>query len=131
MRFIASGLPLLLAGRVISGLSAGIFTGTATATLIDLAPAGGRSRATLVATVANMGALGSGPLLGGLLSQWAGSPLRLTFWVDLALVVPGAIGIWAMPEPMTPAWDRWPSAWPPRRWRCSCSGGWSPDSAKD
>jgi MFS family permease len=96
----ATGLPLLLVGRVLSGLSAGIFTGTATATLIDLAPAGRRGRATLVATVANVGALGSGPLLSGLLSQWAGSPLRLTFWVDLALVVPAAIGIWAMPEPI-------------------------------
>jgi MFS family permease len=97
----ATGLPLLLVGRVLSGLSAGIFTGTATATLIDLAPAGRRGRATLVATVANMGALGVGPLLGGLLSQLAGSPLRLTFWVDLALLVPAAIGIWAMPEPIS------------------------------
>jgi MFS family permease len=96
----ATGLPLLLAGRVLSGLSAGIFTGSATATLIDLAPAGRRGRATLVATMANMGALGSGPLLTGLLSQWAGSPLRLTFWVDLALLIPAAIGIWAMPEPI-------------------------------
>jgi MFS family permease len=96
----ATGLPLLLAGRVLSGLSAGIFTGTATATLIDLAPAGRRGRATLVAAMANMGALGSGTLLTGLLSQWAGSPLRLTFWVDLALLVPAAIGIWAMPEPV-------------------------------
>ncbi|HEY1516519.1 MAG TPA: MFS transporter [Solirubrobacteraceae bacterium] len=97
----ASGLPLLLAGRVLSGLSAGIFTGTATATLIDLAPAGRRSRATLVAAMANMGALGAGPLLTGLISQWAGSPLRLAFWVDLALLVPAAIGIWAMPEPVS------------------------------
>jgi MFS family permease len=96
----AAGLPLLLAGRVLSGLSAGIFTGTATATLIDLAPPGRRDRATLVAAVTNMGALGCGPLLGGLLSQWAGSPLRLTFWVDLALLVPAMIGIWAMPEPI-------------------------------
>ena len=99
----ATGLPLLLVGRVLSGLSAGIFTGSATATLIDLAPQGRRARATLVATMANMGALGSGPLLTGLLSQWAGSPLRLTFWVDLALLVPAAIGIWAMPEPVTRA----------------------------
>jgi predicted MFS family arabinose efflux permease len=99
----ATGLPLLLVGRLLSGLSAGIFTGTATATLVDLAPQGRRARATLVATVANMGALGAGPLLGGLLSQWAGSPLRLTFWVDLALLVPAAIGIWAMPEPITRA----------------------------
>jgi MFS family permease len=97
----ATGLPLLLAGRVLSGLSAGIFTGTATATLIDFAPAGRRRQATLVAAMANMGALGAGPLLTGLLSQWAGSPLRLTFWVDLALLVPAAIGIWAMPEPVT------------------------------
>jgi MFS family permease len=96
----ANGLPLLLVGRVLSGLSAGIFTGTATATLVDLAPPNGRGRATLVATMANMGALGTGPLLAGLLSQWAGSPLRLTFWVDLALLVPAAIGIWAMPEPV-------------------------------
>jgi MFS family permease len=101
----ASGLPLLLAGRVLSGLSAGIFTGTATATLMDLAPAGRRGRATLVAAMANMGALGAGPLLTGLLSQWAGSPLRLAFWVDLALLVPAAIGIWAMPEPV-PATSR-------------------------
>jgi MFS family permease len=97
----ATGLPLLLVGRVLSGLSAGIFTGTATATLLDLAPAGRRGRATLVAAMANMAALGSGPLLTGLLSQWAGSPLRLTFWVDLALLVLAAIGIWAMPEPVT------------------------------
>jgi MFS family permease len=97
---LADGLAPLLVGRVLSGLSAGIFTGTATATLVDLAPPERRGRATLVATIANMGGLGCGPLLAGLLSQWAGSPLRLTFWVDLALLVPAAIGVWAMPEPV-------------------------------
>ncbi len=96
----ANGLAPLLIGRVISGLSAGVFTGTATATLVDLAPAERRGRATLVATIANMGGLGCGPLLAGVLSQWAGSPLRLTFWVDLAALVPAAIGVWAMPEPV-------------------------------
>jgi MFS family permease len=97
---IADGLALLIAGRVLSGLSAGIFTGTATATLMDFAPPERRSRATLIATIANIGGLACGPLLAGFLSQWAGSPLRLTFWVDLALLVPASIGIWAMPEPV-------------------------------
>lgn len=97
---LADGLAVLLVGRVLAGLSAGIFTGTATATLLDLAAPERRGRATLVATIANMGGLGSGPLLAGLLSQWAGSPLRLAFWVELALLVPAAIGIWAMPEPV-------------------------------
>ncbi len=55
-----SGLALLLVGRALSGLSAGIFTGTATATLVDLAPAEQRGRATLVGTLANMLGLGSG-----------------------------------------------------------------------
>jgi MFS family permease len=95
---IADGLTLLIVGRVLSGLSAGLFTGTATATLIDLAAPERRARATLVATIANMGGLGCGPLLAGVLSQWAGSPLRLSFWVGLALLVPASIGIWAMPE---------------------------------
>lgn len=99
----AGGVALLLAGRILSGLSAGILTGTATATLVDLAPPDGRGRATLVAAMANVGALGSGPLLAGALSQWVGSPLRIVFWADLALLVPAAIGIWAMPEPVARA----------------------------
>lgn len=100
MFLIADGLAPLLVGRVLSGLSAGIFTGTATATLVDLADPARRGRATLVATLVNMGGLGFGPLVAGVLSQYAGSALRLCFIVDLVLVVPAAIGVWAMPEPV-------------------------------
>ena len=96
----AEGLAPLLVGRAISGVSAGIFTGTATATLVDLAPEGRPGHGTLVATAANMGGLGCGPLLAGLLAQFAGSPLRLPFWVDLGLLVPATVGILLMPEPV-------------------------------
>jgi MFS family permease len=99
---LANGIAVLFVGRVLSGLSAGIFTGAATATLLDFAPPEGRGRATLVATAANMGGLACGPLLAGLLSEFAGSPLRLTFWVDLAILVPAAALVWAMPEPGRP-----------------------------
>src|SRR5579875_676570 len=44
---LADGLALLLVGRLLSGLSAGIFTGTATAAIVDLAPRERRGRATL------------------------------------------------------------------------------------
>ena len=97
---VANGLSVLLVGRVLSGISAGIYTGTATATLVDLAEPRRRGRATLVATMANMGGLGCGPLLAGLLAEWAGLRLRLTFWVDLALLVPAVIAVAAMPEPV-------------------------------
>ncbi len=95
---LAQGLPLLFVGRVLSGLSAGIFTGTATATLVDLAGEGQAPRAALVATAFNMGGLGSGPLVAGMLARFAPLPLRLPFWVDLGLVVPAAVAVWVMPE---------------------------------
>ena len=95
---LANGLPLLFVGRVLSGLSAGIFTGTATATLVDLAGEGRGARATLVATGFNMTGLGLGPLLAGLLAQFAPLPVRLPFWVDLGLVLLAVTAVWVMPE---------------------------------
>jgi MFS family permease len=92
------GLALLIVGRVLSGLSAGIFTGTATAALVDLAGTGRGRRATLVATTSNMGALGLGPVVAGLLAQFAPLPLRLPFWADLGLILLATLAVWAMPE---------------------------------
>jgi predicted MFS family arabinose efflux permease len=102
---LADGLVVLLVGRVISGLSAGIFTGTATALLVDLAAS--RRRGTLVATVANMGGLGCGPLLAGVLAQLVASPIRVPFWVDLGLLVPAVIGVGTLREPVKRIGGRW------------------------
>ncbi|MEV5886582.1 MFS transporter [Streptomyces sp. NPDC052020] len=82
----ATALGWLYAGRLLSGLSAGLFTGAATAYVMESAPPGGASRATFVATAANMGGLGCGPLLAGVLAQYADWPLYLPFAVHLALV---------------------------------------------
>ncbi|MER5934814.1 MFS transporter [Streptomyces sp. NPDC002054] len=94
----ATGLGWLYAGRLLSGLSAGLFTGAATAYVMDLAPAGGAARATLVATAANMGGLGCGPLLAGLLAQYAPWPLILPFAVHLALIAASAAILLRLPE---------------------------------
>lgn len=95
---LAQGLAPLFVGRVLSGFSAGIFTGTATATLVDLGGEGQAERPTLVATAVNMGGLGLGPLLAGVLAEVAPLPLRLSFWVDLALVLAAMLALWTMPE---------------------------------
>ncbi|MEV6955520.1 MFS transporter [Streptomyces sp. NPDC051183] len=86
----ATGLGWLYAGRLLSGLSAGLFTGAATVYVLELAPRGGASRATFVATAANMGGLGCGPLLAGVLAQYAVAPLYLPFAVHLVLVAGSA-----------------------------------------
>ncbi|WP_413812077.1 MFS transporter [Streptomyces sp. OE57] len=95
---LAQGLPELFAGRTLSGLSAGLATGTATVTVIELAPERRRRGATLLATGANLGGLGLGPLLAGVLAQYAPAPLKLVFVVDLALVAVGAAVVLALPE---------------------------------
>src|SRR5271155_6139749 len=51
---LADGVPSLLVARFLSGLSAGLLSGTATAALIDLTPPARRARATLVSTIAQM-----------------------------------------------------------------------------
>ncbi|MFF9853896.1 MFS transporter [Streptomyces litmocidini] len=94
----ADGLGWLYAGRLLSGLSAGLFTGAATAYVMDLAPPGGQSRATFVATAANMGGLGCGPLLAGLLAEYAPEPLLLPFAVHLALVAVSVVVLLRLPE---------------------------------
>ncbi|MGV9788103.1 MFS transporter [Streptomyces sp. NPDC003435] len=83
---LEGGLPLLYLGRVLSGFSAGLLSGTGTAAVLDLAPPEHRGRAALAATAANMGGLGLGPLVSGLLAQYAPRPLILPFLVHLALL---------------------------------------------
>lgn len=92
-----STAPIYVA-RIVSGLSAGIFTGTATAYLLDLAPGGRRQLASFVAVFANLGGLGTGTLLSGLLAQWAPDPLRTPFAVDLGLVAVAGAGLLLAPE---------------------------------
>lgn len=91
-------LPWLFAGRLLSGISAGVVTGTGTAYLVDLAPPQRRGRASLLAAAVNMGGLGAGPLLAGLLTEHAPAPLRLCFVVDLLLVGVGLLAVLGAPE---------------------------------
>src|SRR5712691_7142344 len=95
-------VPGLIAGRVISGISIGMLTATATAYLSELHAAArpgepGR-RAEVVATAANLGGLGLGALLAGLLAQYAGHGLQLPFLVSEALMAGGALALAATPE---------------------------------
>jgi predicted MFS family arabinose efflux permease len=92
------GLTALLVGRVLSGISAGIFTGTATVAVVELAPPAWRGQATFIATAANIGGLGLGPLVAGVLAEYLPAPLTLCFVIDLLLVLLMGIAVWRAPE---------------------------------
>jgi MFS family permease len=95
---VADTVPTLVAARVLSGLSAGLFTGTATAAIIEAAPPKWRTRAAAIATIANIGGLGAGPLLAGVLVQYCPAPLQLAFAIHVVLAVAAALTVVAMPE---------------------------------
>lgn len=77
----------LLLGRALSGLSAGLFTATATIAVIELAPDRRKTFAAMLAAAANMGGLGLGPLLSGTVSQYLPGPLQLVYLAYLALLI--------------------------------------------
>ena len=97
---IPHSLPALFAGRLLSGVSAGVFTGVATAAIIDLAPATGRARAGLLAASVNVLGLGLGPVVAGVLADHAPHPLVLPYLLHVALVAVAAVGLAAVPEPV-------------------------------
>ncbi|WP_321947443.1 MFS transporter [Paraburkholderia sp. J10-1] len=102
--FITShGATGLMVGRLLSGLSAGIFTSTATVAVIELAPPAWQPQATLAATASNMLGLGFGPLLSGILVALLPRPTIVPYAVHLALVSLALIAVWRAPETARPA----------------------------
>lgn len=97
---LAQGVAPLLVARLLSGLSAGSFTGTATAMLIDLAPRERRERTAAIAAAVTLAGLGLGPLLAGVLAQPGVIPLRLPYWVHLGLLLPALPMLLLAPEPV-------------------------------
>jgi MFS family permease len=99
---LAPDVAVLIVGRILSGLSAGLMTGTATAALTELVPASASRRASLVATAANMGGLGLGPLIAGLFAQYAPHPTTLVFEVYLAVLAAAGLCLYFIPETVSP-----------------------------
>jgi len=99
---LAPNVGVLIVGRILSGLSAGLMTGTATAALTELVPASASRRASLVATAANMGGLGLGPLIAGLFAQYAPHPTTLVFEVYLVVLAVAGLCLLLVPETVSP-----------------------------
>lgn len=100
------GLPVLIIGRLLTGVGAGLAAGTAITYLIELRlrthPGESTVFAQTVGTSISVGALGIGPLLAGCLAEWASYPLTLSYLVVLGLGAVALIGLWFVPETGSP-----------------------------
>jgi MFS family permease len=95
---LAPAVGWLFPGRVLSGLSAGLVTGTGTAAITETYSGSSVRHASMVATAANIGGLGLGPLTAGLFAQFAPGPTVLVFEFYLAVLAVAAIGLVFVPE---------------------------------
>lgn len=106
---LAESTAWLFAARVLQGIALGTASGALTAVLAELEPTGDRRRAALVSTVAAAAGLGLGPVLAGLLAEYAPAPHVLPYVLEIALLVPAAAVILALPKAEAT------SRWRPRR----------------
>jgi MFS family permease len=94
------GTAALFWARALSGLGIGVAAGTGNAWLAELVGLD-KARATIISTGTNFLGLAFGPLIAGLLAQYAPWPLHLSFVVYLAAVVVVAALIWRTKETVT------------------------------
>ncbi|HZL31718.1 MAG TPA: MFS transporter [Pseudolabrys sp.] len=88
----------LFAARIVTGLSVGL-TGTAcVAWIAELQPQGDQGAAARMTTAATMMGLGLGPLIAGLVAEFAPYPLRLPFLIYLVGLIPPALVVWTVHE---------------------------------
>ena len=97
----ASGTSWLFAARFLSGFSTGLAAGAATAWIAELYGDRGNGAAARIASAANFFGCAAGPLLSGLLAQFAPAPLRLSYYVYLVLLCGSAGAILFVPETVT------------------------------
>ncbi len=95
-------LPGLLVARVLSGLGVGAATATATVWLAELEarrrPGAGSHGAPIISTAANLGGLGLGGLIAGVLAQWVGHALTVPFLAFVGALLIGLAAIALAPE---------------------------------
>jgi MFS family permease len=102
---LAQSTAWLFAGRALQGLAVGM--ASSAATLVELEPDRNARRPALLAGLAQAGGSGAGPLVAGLLAEWAPSPLRLPYVVLLGATAAVALLALRVPEPVRGRSGRW------------------------
>lgn len=132
---LSGAVAWLVVGRVTSGLASGALTSVAPAALSELEPRGNTARASLVASAVVVTGLAAGPLVSGLVVQYAPWPTHLVYLLELLALLGALAGVAALPRDLGPAlrparmrWQRpgVPEALRPvfRRATLAFSAGW-------
>lgn len=102
----AHGTPWLFAARVVQAFGTGLVTAAAAAALVELEPGGHHDRAAVATVLGNNGGSAAGPLVAGMLAQWAPDPLVLSYLIGIACLAFALLGVLSIRDPVA-AGGRW------------------------
>jgi MFS family permease len=88
----------LFVARALQGVAQGMMSGAATAALAELVTEAGPRKPALLATLAQAGGGASGPLIAGMLAQWAFEPDVLPFVAGMVICLILLGALWWVPE---------------------------------
>lgn len=93
----AKSVGALMIGRFLTGVAVGVIVSAGMAAVVDVGGAPLKRKASLAASVAMVLGAGLGPLGAGVLAQWTGAPMRITFSIEAALILLAAIVVMTLP----------------------------------
>jgi MFS family permease len=108
----AQGIAWLFAARAFQGLAVGMLGGPATAALVELDPKRAEQRPAMFAGLAQAGGSAAGPLVAGMLAQWAPAPRQLAYLVLLGVTLVAGAFMARLPEPASEGREAWRPQWP-------------------
>jgi MFS family permease len=97
---------VLFVAQAVQAMALGALQGTAAPTLVEQDPSDDRRRASAIASALTVGGAAAGPLLAGLLAQYAALPLRLVFLVETGLLAVALVAVIAR-LPLREQRQRW------------------------
>jgi MFS family permease len=108
---LASATWWLYTARAMQGIAVGLISGPATAALVEIDPQRERARPAMFAGLAQAVGSGIGPLVSGVLAQWAPAPLHTCYLVGLAGTILAAGFALRLPERRRSE-EPWRMQWP-------------------
>lgn len=106
----AHSVAVLFAAQAVQAMALGALQGTAAPTLAEQDPGDQRRRASAAASALTVAGAAAGPLLAGVLAQYAVLPVRLAYLVEIGVLTVALVAVLAA---VPPHGDRRP--WRPRR----------------
>jgi MFS family permease len=89
----------LFVARAVQGVALGAAVGTIPAALVELEPFYDHRRAALATVLGQSGGSAAGPLVAGVLAEWAPAPRQLCYLVAFAATLATAVAVLRVPEP--------------------------------